>query len=74
MSALNFSMADFYPTYGGISTRTQTVPEAEDQNTLVDDEELAKANPVSVTSASHKNVWVSIAVVFAIIILLNMKF
>jgi hypothetical protein len=51
----------------------QSIPEAEDQNTLVDDEELAKANPVNVNPATSKSIWVSVAVVFAVIILLNIK-
>lgn len=71
---LYFSQSDLYPSYGGVSTRMLSVPEAEDQNTLVDDEDLAKANPVNVAPATSKSIWISVAVVFAVIILLNIKF
>lgn len=70
---LYFSQSDVYPSFAGVSTRMLSVPEAEDQNTLVDDEELAKANPVTVSPATNKSIWVSVAVVFAVIVLLNIK-
>lgn len=70
---LSFSYSDAYPTMGGIDTRTQTVPEAEDQNTLVDDEDLAQANPVQVTQTSNRVMWSSIAAVVIIIFLLNVR-
>lgn len=70
---LYFSQSDLYPSFAGVSTRMLSVPEAEDQNTLVDDEELAKANPVNVNPATSKSIWISVAAVFCIIVCLNIK-
>jgi capsular polysaccharide biosynthesis protein len=70
MSALNFTMADLYPGMAGYyTTRTTTVPEAEDQNALVDDEEASRENSVHTSPAAHRNMFMSIAVVVAIMML-----
>lgn len=73
MPALNYGYSDMYPSMGGLSTRIQTVPEAEDQNTLVDDEELAQQNPAQVTNASNKSMMLSVLAVVVVIFVLNIR-
>lgn len=71
--ALNFGMADLYPNMGFYTTRSITVPEAEDQNTLVDDQKLAEQTQVSHNPASSKAILISIAVFIGIMALLAWK-
>lgn len=75
MAALNFALSDLYPgMFQEITTREQTKPEPDDQNALVDDEELAQANPAKVDQATHRNMWALVVGAILLIVLLNVKF
>lgn len=71
--ALNFGMADLYPNMGFYNTRSLTVPEAEDQNTLVDDQKLAESAQVTHNPASTKAILISIAVFLVVMVMLAWK-
>lgn len=66
MPALNFYARDIYGT-GYADTRNQTVPEADDQMALVDDEELAVKNPVNQDPAIPRNMLIGIIVMIVVI-------
>jgi hypothetical protein len=64
---ISYSMADLYPGMSGYyTTRTTTVPEAEDQTALVDDEELAKETSIHTTPQKHRNIFLSIITVIVV--------
>lgn len=72
MAALNFHMKDIYGT-GFTDTRMQTVPEEGDQLALVDDQDLAKKNPVNHDPAISRNIIIGIIAIIAIIILFSLN-
>lgn len=72
-NSMNFGMADIYPNLGFYTTRSLTVPEAEDQNTLVDDQKLAEAQKVTHNPASSKSILISIAIFIVVMVLLAWK-
>lgn len=72
--SMNFGLADLYPGMGFWTTRGETVPEADDQLALVDDEDAAHNNPeLGKSQLTHRSLWVSIAVIFGIVFLLSWK-
>lgn len=71
---MNFGLADAYPGMGFWTTRQQTVPEAEDQMALVDDEDLAHDNPdLHKTNLTRRSLWFSVAAILGLVFLLSMK-
>jgi hypothetical protein len=69
---MSFLMSDVYPgMYGHYDTRATTIPEAEDQQALVDDDEAARENSVHTSPAQHRNIFVSIIVVFIFMFLVS---
>lgn len=71
MGALNFYMKDLYGQ-GFNDTRLQTVPEEGDQLALVDDQDLAKKNPVNHDPAISRNILIGIIAIIVIIILFSL--
>lgn len=67
VGAINFPMTDVYGGFAG--TTEYTVPEAEDQNALVDDQKAT--DTVNITGASQKRVFLSIALVLIVIVVLG---
>lgn len=63
---LNFFVSDIYGS-GYKNTRTESVPEAEDQMALVDSEDLARKQPVDHDPSLSKNILIGIGI-FAIIV------
>ena len=74
MGALNFSFGDIYPNLGSGTTRLLTVPEAEDQTSLVDDQEMAQAAQVQHSPQASKNIILSLIIIFVVMVLLGWKF
>lgn len=67
MPQMGFSMADLYPGMAGYyTTRLTTVPEASDQNALVDDEETAQDVAVHTTPVQHRNMFLTIVSVLVL--------
>lgn len=73
MGELSFSMSDLYPAMAFATTRMQTIPEAEDQNTLVDDQEAAEQTDVQQNPQQRKNIVLSLIIFVIVIILLGWK-
>lgn len=73
MGGLYFSMADVYPNMGFGTTRLLTVPEAEDQNSLVDNQEAAEQAQVRHNPASSKSILFSIMIIVLVMVLLGWK-
>lgn len=72
VGALNFSMADLYPGMAGYyGTRQTTIPEASDQQALVDNEDAAKENSVHTTPTQHRNILIGIIVAVVALVLLG---
>lgn len=69
----SFFMRDVYSTMGHATTRTETIPDAEDQNTLVDDQKLAEQEQISRSNPAgqHKNVMLGIGLIVIIIFVLG---
>lgn len=74
MGELSFKMADIYgQNFGFNTTRAETLPEEEDQNALVDDQALAKKNPVHHDPKISRNILIGMGVIGAIIILFSIN-
>ena len=73
MGGLYFNMADMYPNMGMSTTRLQTVPEAADQNSLVDDQDAAEATQAKHGTASSKSILISIGIFLVVMVLLAWK-
>lgn len=74
MAELTFYMKDLYGSGSGyMDSRTQTVPEEDDQNALVDDQTLAAKNPVMHDPSVSRNILIGIVIMVAIIILFSLK-
>ena len=69
MSAMNFSFKDLYPNMGGYETSTSVAPEASDQDVL--NEDYDKAQKVSQTQASNKNILIGLGILVALVIFLG---
>lgn len=67
--ALNFGMADLYPTMGVYTTRGTSVPDPVDQQSFVDDD--ADVNNVVVDGKKSRSIWASMLIVICIIFLLS---
>jgi hypothetical protein len=74
MAGVNHWMHDLYPNMGFISTRGNSIPEAEDQNTLVDDQDLAESKQVHHDPVISKKMFITIGIIIAIVLLLSVKF
>lgn len=71
--ALNFFMKDVYGHESGyMDSRTQTVPEEQDQLALVDDQDAAKKNPVMHDPKASRNIIIGIVAIIAIVILFSL--
>ena len=71
---MGFSMADMYPDMAGYyTTRTTTVPSAQEQNTLVDSEESANQVGITATPVQHKNIFLLIIGAVVVMAFLGMK-
>lgn len=71
-NGMHHYMSDIYP--GQFGTRDLSLAEAEDQNTLVDDQKLAeKAQVTSHDPGKSKKIWLSIAAALAVVFLLSRK-
>ena len=69
MSAMNFNMKDLYPNMTGFETSTSVAPESEEQEVLNEDYE--KAQKVSQTQASKRNIFVTLIVIIALVVFLG---
>lgn len=70
---MNYGLADLYGTnYGFYQTRQQSIPEADDQEALIDESETIKDNPHNVDPKKQKSIFVSVAVILALIVFLSM--
>lgn len=68
---LNFSMADLYPNWGGIDTSQLAVPETDDLEALNESEKVAEESKVS--TASNKNIILTIGVFIALVVFFGGK-
>lgn len=74
MGELTFKMADLYgQDFGFNTTRTESLPEEEDQLALVDDQALAKKNPVHHDPKISRNILIGMAIIGVIIILFSIN-
>lgn len=70
MGAINYPMSDIYGGFAG--TTEQTIPEAEDQNALVDDQ---KATDTTHTTTANKNkIYLAIALILIIVAVIGGRF
>ena len=70
MGAINYPMSDIYGGFAG--TTEQTIPEAEDQNALVDDQ---KASDTTHVTTSNKNkIYLAIALILIIVAVIGGRF
>lgn len=70
----DYSIGDLYPNMSPFSTRSRSIPEPEDQLSLVDNEELAQRVPSTVSDKTNFSIWTSIFIVIAIAFVLSMRF
>ena len=49
----DFYMGDLYPNLAYFSTRADTIPEAADQTSLVDQQEASQKNPIDVSPETN---------------------
>lgn len=71
MGELGFSMSDLYPNYGGIDTSTIVNPEADDQEALNEDTQVATES--STKGARGKNIFIAMIVMFALVVFFGGK-
>jgi hypothetical protein len=70
----DYYMGDLYPNLAYFSTRAETIPEAADQTTLVDQQETSQKNPINISPETNRSIWWSVGFVFVLIILLGIRF
>lgn len=70
--AMNFYLSDLYPGMSFNNTRYSTVPEESDQQSLVDDDK--NETPIKQDPVKSKNIWVSLLIILAVIIVFSIKF
>ena len=70
----DFYMGDLYPNLAYFSTRAETIPEAADQTSLVDNPDQAAANPLDVAPDTSRNIMFSVGAIFLVVVLLGMRF
>ena len=63
---MNYSYSDLYPNWGGIETSLQANPEADDQEALNEDTEVAEE--AKTKQAKSKNIFLALFVLVALII------
>ncbi|HDR7311501.1 TPA: hypothetical protein QCX08_004009 [Bacillus cytotoxicus] len=68
---LSHFMKDLYPNMGFQNTTYTTIPEAEDQNALVDDQKVAEESQKADNKAGHKNIMLGIVLILIIMFLLG---
>ena len=67
MGAINYAMSDIYGGFAG--TTETTIPEAEDQNALVDD--MKASDTTHKTTANKSRIYLAILLVLIIVIALG---
>ena len=65
---LAFHLKDVYPDMGFMTTSLMAAPEAEDQNALVDDGDIAAKKDVKQDPKSSKAIWIGVVAILAIVI------
>ena len=70
----DYYMGDLYPNLAYFSTRADTIPEAADQNSLVDQQDKAAKNPLDISPETNRSIWWSVGFVFVLIVLLGIRF
>lgn len=73
-NGLNHFMGDLYPNMGFSNSRYLSIPEADDQHTLVDNEEQAKEHQVKHSPADSKKILLAIGLFLLVFVLLSVKF
>ncbi len=68
-----FHTGDLYPNLGFLSTRSATVPEPEDQMSLVDDEDTAKEHDVKQDPVTSKQILLGFGIVFLVVFLFSAR-
>lgn len=71
--ALNFGLSDLYPGSGFVTTRDLTIPEAADQNTMVDDQKLADQATAKQDPSATRNILIAFGVLGLLIVLTSWK-
>lgn len=72
MGELTFHMSDLYgQSFGFGTTRTETLPEEDDQMALVDDQTAAKKNPANHDPKVSRNILIGLAIIGVIIIVFS---
>jgi hypothetical protein len=71
MAGLNHFIADLYPNQGFTNSRYLSIPEAEDQNTLVDNQELAEEKQVKHDPVQSKSILWAVLIFVAVMVLLS---
>lgn len=69
----DYFMGDLYPNLAYFSTRAETIPEAADQNSLVDHQEAAEKNPITISPEKSKSIFFYLGVIFLVIVLLGVR-
>ena len=67
MGAINFPMSDIYGGFAGTTERT--IPDADDQNALVDD--MKASDTVQPTTSNNKKLWLSIGLILIAVVVLG---
>lgn len=68
---MNHFMKDLYPNMGFQNTTYTTIPEAEDQQALVDDQKIAEESAKQKNSGGHKNIMLGIILLIIIMFVLG---
>jgi hypothetical protein len=73
----DYYMGDLYPNLSYFSTKASTIPEPQDQTSLVDNPDKNTGptqNPIDVSPGKHSNILFSVGAIFLVIVLLGMRF
>lgn len=68
---LSHYMKDLYPNMGFENTTYLSIPEAEDQQAMVDDQKVAEETAKSSNKAGHKNILLGIILLVIIMFVLG---
>jgi hypothetical protein len=70
---LSFGLADLYPNMGFMTTRDLSLPEPDDQKTLVDDQALAEKHDTTQDPMTSKGMWIGLSILVAIMVIFSIK-
>ncbi|WP_434785682.1 hypothetical protein [Bacillus velezensis] len=68
-----FHTADLYPNTGFLTTKGSTVPEAADQNAMVDDTDMAEKADTRQNPVTSKQILLGFAIIFFTVFLFSAR-